>query len=74
MDKMNKTVPLLRERFISGGVRHLEAQVKPAGLYLMELRSRHVRPFSGPGRKLVIPVAFDKGVKRTPEVIKITHR
>lgn len=73
MDKMNKTAPLLRETSVSRGIWHREAQTKPVGLYLVELRSRLVRLFPGPGRKLVIPVAFEKSVRRTPEVIKITH-
>ena len=47
---------------------------KPAGLYLLELRSHHAEGQSSlPKRKLVITVDPEAGPEKLPKVVKITH-
>ncbi|MDB6021718.1 MAG: hypothetical protein JWQ04_1575 [Pedosphaera sp.] len=74
MAKTNKIVRTVKVSPVLAGALPREAHSKPAGLYLMALRSHHVEARSPlPRRKLVITVDPENGPEGLPKVIKITH-
>jgi hypothetical protein len=74
MAKKSKTLKFLKEVHTPGRLPNRRGGAKPAGLYLLELRS-HIAgaQLQLPKRKLLVPVDAQDGENQKPEPVKITH-
>jgi hypothetical protein len=74
MAKTNKIEKYARGPGEEGVAALRGTQSKPAALYLLELRERHVESHAAlPKRKLVVSIGHEEGNPNLPRVIRIRH-
>jgi len=74
MAKKSKTIKFLKEARTTGRLPNRRGGAKPAGLYLLELRSHLAgAQLQLPKRKLLVPIDSQNAENQQPEPVKITH-